>query len=348
MLRTVLNATTESVLLVDDQGTILALNQTAAQRLGKDIDEVVGLCGPDMVSQGVISSELVESGMAAVSKVFRSGEIVQFEDERDGVIYDSSVYPIFDADGKVRQAAILGRDVTAHRQAEHRAVRAERLAAMGQIATALAHAINNPLQAIRSNLEMLVDFDLGSDESRERLGIALEEIQYLARVTRGVLEFTQPAEETLRRVSAARLVRKALALAGKQLELARVQVVTAFPDQPLFVFAAPNQIVQVLLNLIANAVETMPGGGHLDITVRADGDMAALSLTSSGPRLVTDQTEHLFDPFFAAEVGDAGLGLWVSRGIVERHRGTISVQSLEDEQGVAFTVALPLHSSQAE
>lgn len=343
-LQAVLNATTESVFLLDDQGAVLSLNQTAARRLGKDIDAVAGLRASALVSSGVLPPELLDSRMAAIGKVFRSGEPIQFEDEREGKIYDSSVYPVFDADGKVRRVAVFARDITAHRQAEQRAVQAERLAAMGQIAGALAHEINNPLQAVRSNLEMLVDFDLGSDESRERLGIALEEIQYLGRVTHGVLEFTQPAKEDFRQVSVAELLQKALALADERLKLAHVQVATTLPDQPALIFAVPHQIVQALFNLIANAVETMPRGGRLDIAVRANGDMVNLSFTSSGTLFMSDQIEHLFDPFFADEVGNAGLGLWISRGIVERHRGTISVQTLEGDQGVTFEVALPLHS----
>jgi PAS domain S-box-containing protein len=344
-LQAVLNATTESVLLLDDQGVILALNQTAARRFGADVDAIVGLCGPALVSSGVISSDLLDSRMATIDEVFRSGEPVQFEDERAGTIYDTSAYPIFDADGKARRVAIFARDVTAYKQAEQRVVQAERLAAMGQIAGALAHEINNPLQAVRSNLEMLVDFDLGMDESKECLGIALEEIQYMARVTYGVLELTKPLKQDLRRVSAAELLQKALVLADERLKLARTQVVTAFPDQPVFILTVPDHIVQALFTLIANASEVMPSGGRLDIAVRANGDRASLSLVSSGVTLAPSQIEHLFDPFFADEVGNAGLGLWISRAIVEQHSGTISVQNLEGDQGLVFEITLPLHSS---
>jgi signal transduction histidine kinase len=218
---------------------------------------------------------------------------------------------------------------------------------MGQIASTLAHEINNPLQAVRSNLEMLVDFDLESDEGRERLGIALEEIQYLGRVTHGVLEFTQPVKENFRRVSAAELLQRALALADNRLKLAQVQVVTTLPDQPVFIFAVSNQIVQVLFSLIANAAEIMPSGAHLDIAIRANGDMASLSLTSSEISLASDQIEHLFDPFFADEAGNGGLGLWISRGIVEQHSGTISVRNLGD-QGVVYEITLPLYFPRTE
>jgi signal transduction histidine kinase len=175
------------------------------------------------------------------------------------------------------------------------------------------------------------------------LGIALEEIQYLGRVTHGVLEFTKLGKEDFRRVSAAELLQQALALADERLRLAQVQVVTTLPDQPIFIFAVPNQIVQALFSLIANAAEAMPSGAHLDIAIWVDGEMANLSLTGSGISLVPDQIEHLFDPFFADEVGNAGLGLWISRGIIERHSGIVSVQNSGD-QGVVFEVALPLYS----
>jgi PAS domain S-box-containing protein len=208
-LRAVLNATTESMILLDAQGTILSLNQTAARRLGMEIGEIVGRRGVDLVARGAFSTELLDSRMAAIGQVFRSGKPVQFEDERAGIIYDTNVYPICGADGKVSRVAIFARDVTAHKRAEQRAVQVERLAAMGQIASVLAHEINNPLQAVRSNLEMLVDFSLSSEESGERLGVALREVQYLAGVTRGILEFTQSAQEE---ASATELMQKVLAL----------------------------------------------------------------------------------------------------------------------------------------
>ena len=344
MLRAILNATTESVILMDDQATVLALNETAARRLGGSVDQIVGLQGEDLVSRGEFSPDLLKSRLAAIGKVFRDGEPVQFEDERDGTIYDTNVYPIFDADGKIRRVAIFGRDITARRQAEQQVVRAERLAAMGQIATALVHEINNPLQAIRSNLEMLVDYDLGSDESKERLGIAVEEIQHLARITRRVLEFTQSAKESLHRVSATHLMRRALALAGKQLELAHIQVKADFPDRPAYVFVAQNQIVQVLLSLITTVVEAMPSGGLLGIAVSTNGGAASFTLTGSGPDFVPRQHEHLLDPFYTPRSDGSTLGLWVSRGVIERHHGTIAAQDLVGESGVRFTVTLPVHA----
>jgi PAS domain S-box-containing protein len=344
MLRAILNATTESVMLVDDKMTILALNQTAAQRFGKDIDALVGLQISGLTALGLLSPELYDSRAATLERVLRTGKPAQLEDERNGMVFDAYFYPVFDADGKVRRLAIFARDVTAHRQAEQQVVRAERLAAMGQIATALVHEINNPLQAIRSNLEMLVDFDLGSDESKERLGIAVEEIQHLARITRRVLEFTQSTQEAPSRVSVTQLVRKALALAGEQLELAHIHVKANFPDQSAYICVTQSQITQVLLNLIANVSEIVPDGGLLDIVVSANGDVARISLTGSGPNFVPGETEHLFDTFYATESVNSGLGLWVGRSIVERHGGTITVQSLEDERGLTFTVTLPVHS----
>jgi PAS domain S-box-containing protein len=341
-LRAILNATTESVILVDDEGVILSLNRTAAQRLDLEVDAIVGLRGSDLVARGVLSTKLLDSRLTSIDQVFRSGKPVQFEDERDGTIYDTNVYPIFDADGRVKRVAIFARDVTARRQAEQQTIQVERLAAMGQVAGTLAHQINNPLQAIRSTLEMLVDFDLGSEQSREHLSVAIEEIQYLARVTHGVLEFTQSAQEDFRRVSAAELMQKALTLANDQLESLGIQVVPSFPTRPVSILAAPNQMVQVLFSLIAKAVEAMPRGGHLDVAVRTGGGRATLSISGSGT-FVPDQVERLFDPFFAEEMGDDGLGLWISRGIIERHRGTISIQNLEDDRGVMFTVSLPLY-----
>jgi signal transduction histidine kinase len=119
-------------------------------------------------------------------------------------------------------------------------------------------------------------------------------------------------------------------------------VTTSFPTDTLFVFAAPDQIVQILLNVAANAIEAMPGGGHLDITAYADGDVAVLVFSNDGPHLTSEQMGHIFDPFFTTKPEGTGLGLSISHRLIEQHGGTISVENLEGERGVVYTITLPI------
>jgi signal transduction histidine kinase len=115
----------------------------------------------------------------------------------------------------------------------------------------------------------------------------------------------------------------------------------------------PDQIIQVLLNLLINAIEAIPEGGCIHIAARVDKDrvekdMMVLTLTNDGPPIPPEHIEHIFTPFFTSKPGGTGLGLFTSYNIVEQHGGMISVENLEDDKGVAFGIALPIARSVEE
>ena len=250
--------------------------------------------------------------------------------------------PIRDEQGG-RVVRIIGaaQDITESRQMEQYLLRTERLAAVGRVAAALAHELNNPLQAIRSNLELVLDFEPEPGARKEYLEVVRQEVECLAEVTQRVLDFAQPPNDTRYSISMASLVQRALALVGQQLRQARVEVTTDLPPDLPRVYGAPNQIVQVLLNLIINAIEAMPDGGHLQVAARTDGERLALSLTNDGPPVPPEYVGYIFDAFFSTKPGGTGLGLAISDSIVRKHGGTISVKNLSDGRGVKFSMTLP-------
>jgi len=338
MARALLNATMDAAFLMDTQGIVLASNETTARRLGKSVDALLGSCIYDLLPPDVAQ---VRRAMAEES--VRSGTPVRLEDERQGMYLDNSIYPVFNAQGRVTRLAVYSRDITAHKRAEQQAMRAERLAAMGYMAAALAHEINNPLQAMRSNLELALDFDLESDEHRVYLDVIRQEIERLAGLARRMLELGRPVTDTWYPVSMAHLVQRTLTLVDKQLQLDHVEVATDIPTDLPAVFVAPDRIVQVLLNLILNAVAAMPDGGHVWITGHiTERNMVALTVTDDGPPLPADHMEHIFDPFFTSKPDGTGLGLSISHDIVQQYGGTMRVENLAGGRGVAFTVMLPV------
>jgi PAS domain S-box-containing protein len=342
MVRALLNATTDSVILVDRREEILSLNQTAACAVGGGVDEIVGLRARDVFTGDVLPPALFGPGQSLVGRVVRSGESVRFEADCGKLVFDTTVYPVYDEAGKAERVAIFVRDITERKRAVQQAIRAERLAAMGYMATALAHEINNPLQIIRSNLDLLLTFSLDQTEHLERLGVAFEEIERLIEITRRVLDLVRPAEDRRQTVPVCRLVDRTMVLMARRLETAGIQVTTGLPTDAFFVHVAPAQIVQVLLNVTANTIQVLPDGGHLDISAYVDGDVAVLILTNDGPRLTSYELEHIFDPFFTTRPEGTGLGLFISRSIIEQHEGEIDVENLVETRGVAFTIRLPL------
>jgi PAS domain S-box-containing protein len=239
-----------------------------------------------------------------------------------------------------------GQDITERLQAEDVLRRTERLTAMGRLAAALAHEINNPLQAIRSHLELVLDFGLERDEWEQYLQVCRQEIERLTGITQRVLSFARPPADTRQRIAVEELARRMLALVGKQLQHANVQVTTDIPDDLPPVLAVPDQIVQVLLNIVINATEVMPDGGQVHIAARQQGDVMVLTFTNNGPPIPPEHLGQIFDPFFSTKPTGTGLGLSISYGIVQAHGGTIQAENLRPTRdsagGVRFTITLPV------
>jgi two-component system, sporulation sensor kinase A len=233
-------------------------------------------------------------------------------------------------------------DITEQKRAEQYLLRTERLAAMGQVMATLAHEIKNPLQGIQSNLELIRDFPLENDEREEHLQVCLREVDRLVEITRRMLSFSWSGSHTARPVSIPQIWEKTLALFNATLQSTAIQVTTDFPDHLPPILGVPDQINQVLINLVLNAIQAMPHGGIIHIAASVEREMLKLTLVNNGPPIPVDQLEHIFDPFFTTRPDGTGLGLFISHNIITQHRGTLFVENLEDGAGVAFTIILPV------
>ena len=208
------------------------------------------------------------------------------------------------------------------------------------MSAALAHEINNPLQAIRSILDLVLDFPLGVEERENNLNLIRQEIERLSEVTERVVNFARPARVPRHAASIANILRHTLTLAGKHLQHSHVQVETDLPElAPVLV--APEQMAQVFLNLILNAIEEMHDGGNLKIALRDSGQNAEITFTNDGPTIPANVMPHIFDPFFTTKPEGSGLGLSISSNLVHQQGGTITVMNLGESRGVVFTVCLP-------
>jgi PAS domain S-box-containing protein len=251
-------------------------------------------------------------------------------------------------DGQVLYYEGILDDISRRKQMERDMLRIERFAAMGHIVAALAHEIKNPLQAIESNLEVALKYPLEPDEREESLRTCLREVENLVNITQRVLGLTRTEREPYQPTSVAQVVQDTLALLDEPLRKAVIQVTTDFsPDLPLLL-GSPQQIGQVLINLVINAVEAMPQGGVLHIAAslepafEAGKQRLSLTLSNDGPPIPPEHIEKIFDPLFTTKSGGTGLGLFVAHNIIQQHGGALAVENLDGGQGVAFTVTLPV------
>ncbi|MGD1991926.1 MAG: response regulator [Anaerolineae bacterium] len=226
-------------------------------------------------------------------------------------------------------------------------VQAGKMAAIGRMAASLAHEINNPLQAIHNALHLSAVSELPEGKRQGYLSMAQEEVTELIEIVQRILDFYRPSRGGITRANVNQVLRNALAIADKQIQHSRIHVHTRLaPDLPEIPMVA-DQLMQVFLNIVINAIEATPTGGdvHLGTLLTEDGEWILVAFRDSGPGLTPEQIAQAFEPFYTTKPEGTGLGLAISYGIVEQHGGTIEVTS-QPGHGATFIVRLPVHSAQ--
>ncbi|MCX7681077.1 MAG: response regulator [Anaerolineae bacterium] len=223
-------------------------------------------------------------------------------------------------------------------------VQAEKMAAIGRLAASIAHEINNPLQAIHNALHLSMHERLDEARRKQYLTMAQAEVQRLIEIVQRMLDFYRPSRGGMEPTNVNYVAENVLALAQKRLQHGHVRVHTSFdPSLPLVPMVA-DQITQVFLNIVINAIEAMPSGGDLwlETGLSEDGRWVLTSFRDTGQGMSAEQLANLFEPFYTTKADGTGLGLAISYGIIERHGGEIEVSSQINE-GTTFIVKLPVN-----
>jgi signal transduction histidine kinase len=222
-------------------------------------------------------------------------------------------------------------------------IQSEKLAAIGKVTAGIAHEINNPLNNISLTAEVLLE-DLPNLACSERLDMVrdiLVQSDRAREVVHHLLEFSRARKvNTVEPVELGKLVADAVTLVRNQFRLGGITCHYDQPEQPVLINGNPNQLQQVLVNMMLNAVQAMPPEGRLDLAVQADGKEARIVIRDTGAGMSPETKSHIFDPFFTTKNEGTGLGLSLSYAIVKDHRGDIEVES-EQGRGTTFRIRLP-------
>jgi signal transduction histidine kinase len=272
------------------------------------------------------------------------GNLVQkTRDGREVIVASRQVF-------KKEVASILeiNRDITAQMLAEEALRQTERLAAMGRVAGIIAHEINNPLEAITNAFYLLKNHPSLDEEARYYAQLGETELARVGHITKQTLGFYRESQHPVN-VPIAEILDDVLQLQSRQLVMSRITL-----DKKYFVDGEirgfPVELRQVFLNLIGNAIQAMPQGGILRVRMgpqRNDAEGRTdlfISVCDTGTGIRPEHAKHLFEPFFTTKsTKGTGLGLWISKGIIQKYDGKINFRSMnfKDKSMTSFRVILP-------
>lgn len=272
-----------------------------------------------------------------------------------GLRSDGEEFPIeatisqVDSEGQKLYTVIL-RDVTLRRQAEEALVKSEKLASAGRLAATIAHEINNPLAAVTNLLYLARAAEHLPEAARRHLELADTELQRVAHITKQTLGFYRDQSAPVR-FDPAELLDNILALLQTRIE-ARTLAVEKRYGTHLQVLASQGEIHQVFSNVISNAIDALQPGGRLQLKVASSPDWRSpanrgvrIAVADTGHGIAPENLPRIFEPFFTTKKNaGTGLGLWVSRQIVDKHAGSIRVRSRTTPQrsGTVFSIFLPI------
>jgi PAS domain S-box-containing protein len=317
--------------------------------IGKSVREAV----PEAEGQGFIAllDEVYRSGKSFVGRrtpIHLARTASQPLEER---FLDFVYQPRREPDGTISGIIVLGVDVTESKRAELALMQTEKLAAVGRLASSIAHEINNPLESVTNLLYLARETALNT-ETREYLAIADRELRRVAVIANQTLRFHKQSSKP-QLITCDDLIGSAISVYQGRLVNSSVEVEKRKrATSPVLCFE--GEIRQVLSNLIVNAIDAMhPHGGRLIMRSREGTDWKTgrrgliLTVADTGSGMSSDTAAKIFEPFFTTkEIGGTGLGLWVSDEIVQRHGGTLAVRSSQRQgrSGTVFTLFLPFEA----
>lgn len=223
---------------------------------------------------------------------------------------------------------------------EQQLTRAAKLAVVGEMAAAMSHEVRTPLGIMRSSADVLLREPQLSEDGREVLGFIISETERLNKLVTALIDSARPRPPNKIPLDLQAHLQHVVAMLQKQAQSKQIELSLQAP-RPVIVAADQDQMTQVLVNLLMNAIQILPEGGHISLHLKADTQEAHISVADDGPGVPPAQQSHLFEAFFTQRAGGVGLGLAVVKQIIEAHGGTISY-STSPWQGAQFNLSLPL------
>ncbi|MDY6853405.1 MAG: ATP-binding protein [Thermodesulfobacteriota bacterium] len=350
-LEILVNSSVDAFIATDMHGVITLFSKGAESIFGSSAEEVLGT----KIAQYYLNGK--EEAKKIMNTLNEKGSLQNYETEmivRNNkiVTMNLSVSLLKDSKGELIGTLGVGKDFTEFKRIERQLQQSEKLATVGELAAGIAHEIGTPLNVIVGTAEFLMMETDEDDPKNDDLRIIISQAEHITKLVQQLLNFSRYNKPEFKTIDINTLINDVLRLTDHQITKEEIKVITDLqPDIPPII-GDDNQLQQVFINIIVNAIHAMPQGGTLTISTSLiypnlssanNNTFVEIRISDTGCGIPHQNIQKIFDPFFTTKDIDkgTGLGLTVSHRIIEDHDGIIDVLSHVDE-GTCFSVRLPI------
>ena len=321
-----------AIITLDKEDIIVSCNRNAEELFGLQLSAI----------QGKTIQDVLPSCRSLISETCNS--ILESEHEcltSDGkhIPLRTNCSPLADNQGEYIGKVLILRDMSAIKEMEMQLERSRRMAALGKMAAGIAHEIRNPLGTLRGFAQFFGNQEDTSEEKKEYSRLMISEIDRLNQTVSGLLQFSRPRDPERVKIQIDTLFAKTVSMMAADLKSKEIELKLQ-KNTGIQLKADPDLMLQVLMNLLKNSINSISSGGMITLECRQDDRFVIITISDNGCGMSSEIRERMFDPFYTTSRSGTGLGLAVSHQIVDQHGGSFEIQT-QPGLGTSISVLLP-------
>ena len=343
----VVHYTVNPIQITDAKGRMVYVNPAFERATGYSRDELIGQ-NPSIISSNRAAPDFWRKAWEHINagKVW-TGEVENRRKDGKPVFAQLVISPIVDTDGTVVGFLGAHRDITEQKHLEQQLMHSQKMESIGTLAAGIAHEVGNPLASISSIVQVLMR-TVDDEKAKDKLGLVQSQVHRITKIIRDLVDFSRPSNYQVQPTDLVRSVVEAVEIVKMGKKAKAITFVTHVRKQIPTLPLVPDQISQVFINILLNAVDAMQGKeGTITTELTRDVERVYVTIADDGSGIAPENMPKIFEPFFTTKrVGEGtGLGLWVSYGIVKSFQGNITVES-RPGTGTSFSVTLPINAKE--
>lgn len=348
LINIILKSVKHGIFGIDKEGKITFINPEGCNILGYKEDELIGKNSHDLFHHTKKDGTPYPIEECPTTIALESGNSQFVYDEvywrKDGTSIPVEYYstPIYQK-GKIVGAVVSFNNISEQKYFSDLMMKSEKYSIIGELAAGIAHEIGNPLTSLKGFLQL---FEAGTMPKREYIQIMQDELSRIEEISKDILILAKPDQLKFTKENIIAIIEHVVDLMSTDAFKKGIKIYKKFPEEKIEVCCIKNQIKQVFINIIKNALEAM-NAGEIVISVRAGDDNVEIDIADNGPGISKDILGKIGEPFMTTKETGTGLGIVVTKRIIENHQGTLKIKSQLGE-GTTVTISLPINLHKSE